>query len=70
MTDGNLTLVLKQIKIKDFDKWSSMKTDEDVQDVVKDLTGDIKAQKAAVNRTTARLIENENLKFLDEDMED
>jgi hypothetical protein len=43
MTDGNLTLVLKQIKIKDFDKWSSMKTDEDVQDVVKDLTGDIKA---------------------------
>ena len=43
MTDGNLTLVLKQIKIKDFDKWSSMKTDEDVHDVVKDLTVDRKA---------------------------
>ena len=43
MNDGNLTLVMKQIKIKDFDKWSAMKTDEDVQDVIKDLTGDIKA---------------------------
>jgi hypothetical protein len=26
--DGNLTITLKQIKIKNFDKWSEMKSDD------------------------------------------
>lgn len=34
--DGNVTVVLNQIKIKDFDKWSRMKTDEEVQQLTKE----------------------------------
>ena len=34
--DGDMTLHLNQIKIKDFDKWSKMKTDADMEEVVKD----------------------------------
>jgi hypothetical protein len=39
--DGNVTVVLNQIKIKDFDKWSRMKTDEDVQQLTKENLNDL-----------------------------
>jgi hypothetical protein len=40
-----MTLHLKQIKIKDFDKWSKMKTDADMDKVVKDEDEELKIQK-------------------------
>lgn len=39
--DGNVTVVLNQIKIKDFDKWSRMKTDEEVQQLTKENLNDL-----------------------------
>ena len=39
--DGNVTVVLNQIKIKDFDKWSRMKTDEEVQRLTKENLNDL-----------------------------
>lgn len=39
--DGNVTVVLNQIKIKDFDKWSRMKTDEEVQKLTKENLNDL-----------------------------
>jgi hypothetical protein len=41
----NLTLNLDCIKIKDFDKWSQMKTDEDLTDVTKDIVNDVVEEK-------------------------
>ena len=40
-----MTLHLKQIKIKDFDKWSKMKTDADMDEVVKDEDEELKILK-------------------------
>ena len=40
-----MTLNLKQIKIKDFDKWSKMKTDADMDEVVKDEDEELKILK-------------------------
>jgi len=39
--DGNVTVVLNQIKIKDFDKWSRMITDEEVQQLTKEDLNDL-----------------------------
>ena len=39
--DGNVTVVLNQIKIKDFDKWSRMKTDEEVQQLTRENLNDL-----------------------------
>jgi hypothetical protein len=39
--DGDVTVVLNQIKIKDFDKWSRMKTDEEVQQLTKENLNDL-----------------------------
>ena len=39
--DGNVTVVLNQIKIKDFDKWSRMKTDEEIQQLTKENLNDL-----------------------------
>ena len=33
------------IKIKDFDKWSQMKTDEDLNEVTKDIVNDVVEEK-------------------------
>ena len=41
----NLTLNLDCIKNKDFDKWSQMKTDEDLTDVTKDIVNDVVEEK-------------------------
>lgn len=41
---GNLNLKLTQIKIKDFDKWSQLKSDDDMMDSIKDITLDFKAE--------------------------
>lgn len=38
--NGNLTLNFKEIKIKDFEKWSAMKTDTDMEEVTKDIAMD------------------------------
>ena len=40
-----MTLNLDCIKIKDFDKWSQMKTDEDLTDVTKDIVNDVVEEK-------------------------
>jgi hypothetical protein len=34
--DGNMTVILKQIKIKDIDKWEAIKTEQDLKDNAKD----------------------------------
>lgn len=39
--NGDVTVVLNQIKIKDFDKWSRMKTDEEVQQLTKENLNDL-----------------------------
>lgn len=51
--DG-VTLHLKQIKIKDFKKWSEMKTDEDMSDVTKDVENNIAEATKINNRMTQR----------------
>jgi len=40
-----MTLKLKQIKIKDFEQWGEMKTDEDLDVVTKDVVNDYKAER-------------------------
>ena len=49
-----MLLTLKQIKIKDFKKWQEMKTDEDLEEVNKDITFNVKAEQAIKNRNTNR----------------
>jgi hypothetical protein len=57
-----MTLKLNEIKIKDYEQWSEMKTDEDLHEVTKDIVNDYKAEKAMdlrkseqMNRRTAQL---------------
>lgn len=38
--DGNMTVTLKQIKIKDIDKWEAIKTDQDLKNNAKDDQAD------------------------------
>jgi hypothetical protein len=51
---ADMTLTLKEIKIKDFKKWQEMKTDEDLKEVNEDITFNHKAQRAMQNRLTNR----------------
>jgi hypothetical protein len=43
--DNDLQLQFGQIKIKDFDKWKNMKTDEDLKEVNSDIENDVRAQR-------------------------
>jgi hypothetical protein len=38
--DGNMTVTLTQIKIKDIDKWEAIKTDQDLKNNAKDDQAD------------------------------
>lgn len=53
-TGADMTLTLREIKIKDFKKWQEMKTDEDLKEVNEDITYNLKAQLAMQNRITNR----------------
>ena len=62
--DGNVTVVLNQIKIKDFDKWSRMKTDEEVQQLTKENLKDLqKSQESSHNANVLKMNERVTITY-------
>ena len=51
---GDVKLHLNQIKIKDFEKWEDMKTQKDLNEVVKDTTHDVVEENLIKERLTLR----------------
>jgi hypothetical protein len=62
--DGNVTVVLNQIKIKDFDKWSRMKTDEEVQQLTKENLKDLqKSQESSHDANVLKMNERVTITY-------